>query len=187
MLGIGGVGKSAFRNKLLNPEEPLDPAYRVTVGYESVDIERTIDDEEVVFTLVDTSGQGSGTRVRKALFDGADGAILMFSYTNPSSRSRIVSDFVGEFKGLPPVFPIVLVGNKTDVRGYEQMVKHESVLLTVKTLGKLANVKIMGPVEMSLKNDDKEQVEEPLRLLANFLVEARRIVAGAVRETSHEV
>uniref|UniRef100_A0A8D0B6V9 Ras like without CAAX 2 n=1 Tax=Salvator merianae TaxID=96440 RepID=A0A8D0B6V9_SALMN len=108
MLGSGGVGKS-------------EDAYKTQVR---------IDDEPAILDILDTAGQAEFTAMRDQYMRGGEGFIICYSITDRQSFQE-----AAEFKELiyrvrhTYDIPLVLVGNKIDLKELRQVSREEGMNL----------------------------------------------------------
>lgn len=118
VMGDGAVGKTSIVRRYL--EGDFKHEYLMTVGVdlytkkEKLSIKgREID---VVWQIWDLSGQQYWREVISSFYRGAHGAVLVFDITNDSSYQNVL-DWALEFSRFGGEKPIVVVGNKIDLRG----------------------------------------------------------------------
>ncbi|XP_048457263.1 GTP-binding protein Rit2-like [Rhincodon typus] len=127
MLGAGGVGKSAMTMQFISHRFPdyhdptIEDAYKTQVR---------IDDDPAYLDILDTAGQAEFTAMRDQYMRGGEGFIICYSITDRRSFQE-----AAEFKELiyhvrhTFDIPIVLVGNKTDLEEYRQVLHEEGMAL----------------------------------------------------------
>merc|ERR1712086_55402 len=122
LVGDGGVGKTTFVKRHLTGE--FEKKYVATLGVEVHPLEFHTNRGQLVFNVWDTAGQEKFGGLRDGYYIQGQCAIIMFDVT-----SRISYKNVGVwFRDLVRVcenIPIVLVGNKVDVK--ERKVKAKSI------------------------------------------------------------
>eukprot|EP00771_Trimastix_marina_P001924 gnl/Trimastix_PCT/3034.p3 GENE.gnl/Trimastix_PCT/3034~~gnl/Trimastix_PCT/3034.p3 ORF type:complete len:228 (+),score=77.15 gnl/Trimastix_PCT/3034:1215-1898(+) len=113
LVGDGGVGKTTFVRRHLTGE--FEKRYIATVGVEVHPLAFYTNHGPIVFDCWDTAGQEHMGGLRDGYYIGGDAAIVMFDVT-----SRLTYDNVEKwYRDLTRVcdnIPIVLVGNKADVK-----------------------------------------------------------------------
>jgi len=116
ILGPGAVGKSALTLRYTNDHfhEEYDPtiedAYRKTVR---------IDGKSATLDILDTAGQEDFTALRNAWYRNKDGFLLIYSLMDKKSLEELDGFYeqLQEFyEGEREVPPLLLVGNKADLR-----------------------------------------------------------------------
>ncbi|XP_047412793.1 GTP-binding protein Rit1-like [Sciurus carolinensis] len=127
MLGAGGVGKSAMTMQFVSRQFPEDHDPTIEDGYK---IRVRVDDEPANLDIVDTTGQAEFTALRNRYLSAGEGFIICYSITDRQSF-----DAVREFKQLIEEVghtndtPVVLVGNKSDLKQLRQVTKEEGLAL----------------------------------------------------------
>ncbi|XP_009939638.1 GTP-binding protein Rit2 [Opisthocomus hoazin] len=127
MLGAGGVGKSAMTMQFISHRFPdyhdptIEDAYKTQVR---------IDDEPAYLDILDTAGQAEFTAMRDQYMRGGEGFIICYSITDRQSFQE-----AAEFKELiyrvrhTYDIPLVLVGNKIDLKEFRQVSTEEGMSL----------------------------------------------------------
>ncbi|MHA2364982.1 MAG: GTP-binding protein [Candidatus Hodarchaeales archaeon] len=115
LTGDGGVGKTAIRERYLG--RGFQSKYMMTIGADFALKEAVIDGRSIKFQIWDLAGQQRFGAVRSVYYLGCLGALLLFDVTRRESFENLQS-WIKEIwnhngKG---VIPIVLLGNKVDLR-----------------------------------------------------------------------
>lgn len=117
LLGDAAVGKTTIRKKFA--EGVTSKRYIMTIGVEvsTKDITLVYNGKPRNVTLViwDLGGQLYFTRMRSSFYQGTSGAILMYDISNRKSFDNLTS-WINEIKSFISDVPLVLVGNKIDLR-----------------------------------------------------------------------
>jgi GTP-binding nuclear protein Ran len=117
LVGDGGVGKTTYLKRFLTGD--FEKRYIPTVGAEIYDMELHPLTEEAGklsrFEIWDTAGQEKYTGVTTNYYKNADAAIIMFDTTSLVSYKN-VAKWYNDIREVSPNIPIVLVGNKCDVK-----------------------------------------------------------------------
>lgn len=127
MLGAGGVGKSAMTMQFISHRFPEDHDPTIEDAYK---IRIRIDDEPANLDILDTAGQAEFTAMRDQYMRAGEGFIICYSITDRRSFHE-----VREFKQLiyrvrrTDDTPVVLVGNKSDLKQLRQVSKEEGLAL----------------------------------------------------------
>ncbi|KAI2519587.1 RIT1 isoform 5, partial [Pan troglodytes] len=125
MLGAGGVGKSAMTMQFISHRFPEDHDPTIEDAYK---IRIRIDDEPANLDILDTAGQAEFTAMRDQYMRAGEGFIICYSITDRRSFHE-----VREFKQLiyrvrrTDDTPVVLVGNKSDLKQLRQVTKEEGL------------------------------------------------------------
>lgn len=116
LCGEGFVGKSTIRERYLGIS--FRPNYLQTIGadYATKNQVYTNDGQSLRLQIWDLAGQQKFSNIREAFYKGTDGVILVFDVSNPSTADKLV-DWINEIrKSVQEPVPIILVGNKIDLR-----------------------------------------------------------------------
>jgi small GTP-binding protein len=116
LLGDGAVGKTALRERYLG--KGFSSNYIMTIGADFAVKAVTVGERPAKFQIWDLAGQPRFSSVRALYYRGSMGALLIFDVTRPDSfiNQRAWVDELWKSNGKGPV-PIVLLGNKADLRG----------------------------------------------------------------------
>ncbi|OQO06104.1 hypothetical protein B0A48_08692 [Cryoendolithus antarcticus] len=114
VLGSGGVGKSALTAQFVQGifieryDPTIEDTYRKTID---------VDGRQVMLEIMDTAGTEQFTSIREMYMRYAQGFLLVFSITSPSSLAELAElrEQIVHMKQHEPNIPIVLVGNKADL------------------------------------------------------------------------
>jgi len=125
IVGDGACGKTCLLTVFSTDEFPEE--YVPTVFENDVaDIE--VDGNKVKLELWDTAGQEDYDRLRPLSYHDTDVILMCFSIDSPDSLENIPEKWTPEVKYFCPNVPIILVGNKKDLRNDPN---------TIKDLGKM--------------------------------------------------
>ncbi|CZT24910.1 related to Ras-related protein Rap-1b [Ramularia collo-cygni] len=113
VLGSGGVGKSCLTMQFVQGvfveryDPTIEDSYRKSID---------VDGRQVVLEIMDTAGTEQFTAMRDMYMRLGQGFLLVFSITSSSSLRELIElrDQIVRTKG-DPNFPMVLVGNKSDL------------------------------------------------------------------------
>ncbi|UCE14927.1 MAG: GTP-binding protein [Candidatus Heimdallarchaeota archaeon] len=111
--GDFAVGKTTFVKSFLGGEvlEGYKPTIGVDIGKKVFDIE----ENKLIFQIWDLSGQQSFQAIRYQFYSRTDGAVLIFDISRRKSYQNILS-WTEEMLEQTGLIPVVLVGNKIDLR-----------------------------------------------------------------------
>jgi len=166
MCGDFAVGKTTFVKLFLGGE--ILGGYKPTIG---VDIGRKnfdINQQRIVFQIWDLSGQQSFQSIRRQFYSRTNGAILVFDVSRRETYQNIYQ-WTDELIEQTGKLPIVLVGNKIDLRDQtsEAVTTEEGKFLSEAISNKIG---IQTPfVEASAIN--KQNNLEPFILLGKTILE----------------
>jgi small GTP-binding protein len=159
VIGEGGVGKTTLIHRLVTGKY-CDQSMTIGLGFASKTM-RTSSGQEAKLQLWDIGGQSRFRLFVPSAKGGAEGIILVFDLSRPSTFIRL-DDWVRLVRtDLQPGrhVPIMLVGAKCDL-------KREVMARAARDLA--MKLKLDGYVETSSK--DNINVEEPFRRLLNTIV-----------------
>lgn len=113
LVGDGGVGKTTFvkRHQTGEFEKKYIPTLGVQVSQLTFQTSRGL----ILYNVWDTAGQERFGGLREGYYLEANCAIIMFDVTSPGTY-RNVATWHRDLTRVCPNIPIVLVGNKIDVR-----------------------------------------------------------------------
>ena len=121
IVGDGACGKTCLLIVFSKDEFP--EVYVPTV-FENYVADIEVDDKTVELALWDTAGQEDYDRLRPLSYPDTDVILMCFSIDSPDSLENISEKWTPEVKHFCPNVPIILVGNKKDLRD-DESVKRE--------------------------------------------------------------
>jgi len=160
IVGDGACGKTCL---LIVFSKDQFPEVYVPTVFENYVADIVVDGKQVELALWDTAGQEDYDRLRPLSYPDTDVILMCFSIDNPDSLENITEKWTPEVKHFCPSVPIILVGNKKDLR---------TDLVTIEELAKLK----LSPV----KADDGRAVAE--RIGAAAYVECSARTKEGIRE-----
>ena len=113
IVGDGACGKTCLLIVFSKDEFP--EVYVPTV-FENYVADIQIEDKSVELALWDTAGQEDYDRLRPLSYPDTDVILMCFSIDMPDSLENISEKWKGEVSHFCPQVPIILVGNKADLR-----------------------------------------------------------------------
>jgi len=116
VVGDGTCGKTCLLIVLSKDEFP--EVYVPTV-FENYVADIEVDGKQVQLSLWDTAGQEAFDRLRPLSYPDTDVILMCFSIDAPDSLDNIPEKWTPEVKHFCPNVPIILVGNKKDIRNDE--------------------------------------------------------------------
>jgi len=159
-VGDGACGKTCL---LIVFSKDQFPEVYVPTVFENYVADIVVDGKQVELALWDTAGQEDYDRLRPLSYPDTDVILMCFSIDNPDSLENITEKWTPEVKHFCPSVPIILVGNKKDLR---------TDGVTIEELAKLK----LSPV----KADDGRAVAE--RIGAAAYVECSARTKEGIRE-----
>jgi len=113
IVGDGACGKTCL---LIVFSKDQFPDIYVPTVFENYVADIEVDDKNIELTLWDTAGQEDYDRLRPLSYPDTDVIIMCFSIDSPDSLQNIIEKWSPEVKHFCPNVPIILVGNKKDLR-----------------------------------------------------------------------
>ena len=113
LVGDGGVGKTTFVKRHQTGE--FEKKYIPTLGVQVSQLSFQTTRGELLFNIWDTAGQERFGGLREGYYLEAQCAIIMFDVTSPTTYKNVPT-WHRDLTRVCPNIPIVLVGNKIDVR-----------------------------------------------------------------------
>jgi len=117
VVGDGGCGKTSLLLTFAKNEFPVDYIPTVFENYVAL---MEVDDRRVELALWDTAGQEDYDRLRPLSYTRAEVVLICFSLDSPSSLMNVTEKWAPEVRLYIPTIPIILVGNKKDLRHKQQ-------------------------------------------------------------------
>ncbi|KAF5401362.1 hypothetical protein EG68_11189 [Paragonimus skrjabini miyazakii] len=121
IVGDGACGKTCL---LIVFSKDQFPEVYVPTVFENYVADIEVDGKQVELALWDTAGQEDYDRLRPLSYPDTDVILMCFSIDSTDSRDNIVEKWYSEVKHFCPNVPIILVGNKKDLRNDERA-RHE--------------------------------------------------------------
>ena len=116
LIGDGGVGKTSLRRRFMG--ESFVTSYIATIGADfAVKDLTTRSGKQVRFQIWDLAGQERFRIVREGFYRGSRGALLVYDITRGETYNNIPFWAEELAKNVSSVPPMVLVGNKIDLKG----------------------------------------------------------------------
>uniref|UniRef100_A0A914S5B8 Uncharacterized protein n=1 Tax=Parascaris equorum TaxID=6256 RepID=A0A914S5B8_PAREQ len=115
IVGDGACGKTCLL--IVFSKDQFPDVYVPTV------FENYVADIEVELALWDTAGQEDYDRLRPLSYPDTDVILMCFSIDSPDSLENIPEKWTPEVRHFCPNVPIILVGNKKDLRNDPQTVR----------------------------------------------------------------
>ncbi|KAF5280310.1 hypothetical protein FQR65_LT03119 [Abscondita terminalis] len=99
------------------------PEVYVPTVFENYVADIEVDGKQVELALWDTAGQEDYDRLRPLSYPDTDVILMCFSVDSPDSLENIPEKWTPEVKHFCPNVPIILVGNKKDLRNDPNTIK----------------------------------------------------------------
>ena len=155
IIGDNAVGKTSSIRQFV--EGKFDTDYKSTIGLNIVTHSFPLLDNEINAVLWDLGGQQYYHKFRRNYYNGTQAAFILFDLTRYESFENARDYWYPELKEFaPPGIPIVLVGNKSDLKD-KRKVKYEEGEKLADELSEKEN-SLVSYIETSAANG--ENVEE---------------------------
>jgi len=161
IIGDHEVGKTSLVRRFV--ENKFTHDYRATIGLNILSHSYEFYGNNIVYSLFDVGAQTFFKRFRRVYYLGAQAAFIVFDLTNRKSFESVkewlkeLEDFIGGRE-----IPIIIIGNKTDLRDQRE-VRYEDGVSVVNELMTKPNIKI-SYIETSALTG--ENVEDAFTLIA---------------------
>ena len=116
IVGDGACGKTCL---LIVFSKDQFPEVYVPTVFENYVADIEVDGKNVELALWDTAGQEDYDRLRPLSYPDTDVILMCYSIDSPDSLENIPEKWTPEVRHFCPSVPIVLVGNKKDLRNNE--------------------------------------------------------------------
>lgn len=120
IVGDGACGKTCL---LIVFSKDQFPEVYVPTVFENYVADIEVDGKQIELALWDTAGQEDYDRLRPLSYPDTDVILMCFSIDSPDSLENIPEKWNPEVKHFCPNVPVVLIGNKRDLRNDEQTKK----------------------------------------------------------------
>nr|CAX74757.1 RAS-like GTP-binding protein [Schistosoma japonicum] len=174
IVGDGACGKTCLL--IVFSKDQFPDVYVPTV-FENYVADIEINNKQIELALWDTAGQEDYDRLRPLSYPDTDVILMCYSIDSPDSLSNIIEKWIPEVRHFCPNVPIVLVGNKSDLR-YDDKIINELARLnqhpvTSEEARAVANhIGAYKEIECSAKN--KENVRQVFELATRASLTVRR-------------
>jgi small GTP-binding protein len=160
IVGDGACGKTCL---LIVFSKDQFPEVYVPTVFENYVADIEVEGKQVELALWDTAGQEDYDRLRPLSYPDTDVILMCFSIDSPDSLENIPEKWTPEVRHFCPQVPIILVGNKKDLRNDES------------TRRELAKLK-----QEPVKHDDGKQMAD--KISAYDFLECSAKTKDGVRE-----
>lgn len=166
LCGEGFVGKSTIRERYLGIS--FRSSYLQTIGADYATKNQEYEPgKSLRLQIWDLAGQQKFSNIREAFYKGTDGAILIYDVSNPSTADKI-NDWINEIlKVVQEPIPMILVGNKNDLRSEMETLSMEEGFKLAQQLSKDYNMNLQY-IDTSAKTG--ENIEEIFQTLTKNIV-----------------
>jgi len=124
LLGEANVGKTSLVYRFI--ENKFRENYKSTLGVNLLKKDMEIDEYGGVSAQIwDLGGQESFKSLRQLYLEGANGALLVYDMTSKKSFEKL-NEWVQSFREARDDAPIILIGNKSDLKKQIKITESES-------------------------------------------------------------
>ncbi|KAK3512488.1 hypothetical protein QTP70_014627 [Hemibagrus guttatus] len=174
IVGDGACGKTCL---LIVFSKDQFPEVYVPTVFENYVADIEVDGKQVELALWDTAGQEDYDRLRPLSYPDTDVILMCFSIDSPDSLENIPEKWTPEVKHFCPNVPIILVGNKKDLRNDEhtrrELAKMKQEPVKAEEGRDMANrIYAFGYMECSAKT--KDGVREVFEMATRAALQARK-------------
>jgi len=174
IVGDGACGKTCL---LIVFSKDQFPEVYVPTVFENYVADIEVDGKQVELALWDTAGQEDYDRLRPLSYPDTDVILMCFSIDSPDSLENIPEKWTPEVRHFCPNVPIILVGNKKDLRN-DEATKRELLKMNQNPLkheeGKAMADKINAVAYLECSAKTKEGVREVFEQATRAALEVRR-------------
>lgn len=174
IVGDGACGKTCL---LIVFSKDQFPEVYVPTVFENYVADIEVDTKQVELALWDTAGQEDYDRLRPLSYPDTDVILMCFSIDSPDSLENIPEKWTPEVRHFCPSVPIILVGNKKDLRHdnstLRELGKMKQQPVTVEEGNAMADkIGAYGYMECSART--KDGVREVFELATKAALQARK-------------
>ncbi|KAG7472157.1 hypothetical protein MATL_G00105600, partial [Megalops atlanticus] len=174
IVGDGACGKTCL---LIVFSKDQFPEVYVPTVFENYIADIEVDGKQVELALWDTAGQEDYDRLRPLSYPDTDVILMCFSIDSPDSLENIPEKWTPEVKHFCPNVPIILVGNKKDLRNDEhtrrELAKMKQEPVKPEEGRDMANrISAFGYLECSAKT--KDGVREVFEMATRAALQVRK-------------
>ncbi|AWP02473.1 Rho-related GTP-binding protein RhoC [Scophthalmus maximus] len=174
IVGDGACGKTCL---LIVFSKDQFPEVYVPTVFENYIADIEVDGKQVELALWDTAGQEDYDRLRPLSYPDTDVILMCFSIDSPDSLENIPEKWTPEVKHFCPNVPIILVGNKKDLRNDEhtrrELAKMKQEPVKIEEGRDMASrISAFGYLECSAKT--KDGVREVFEMATRAALQVRK-------------
>jgi len=174
IVGDGACGETCL---LIVFSKDQFPEVYVPTVFENYVADIEVDTKQVELALWDTAGQEDYDRLRPLSYPDTDVILMCFSIDSPDSLENIPEKWTPEVRHFCPSVPIILVGNKKDLRHdnstLRELGKMKQQPVTVEEGNAMADkIGAYGYMECSART--KDGVREVFELATKAALQARK-------------
>ena len=174
IVGDGACGKTCL---LIVFSKDQFPEVYVPTVFETYVADIEVGNKTVELALWDTAGQEDYDRLRPLSYPDTDVILMCFSIDSPDSLENVPEKWAPEVRHFCPNVPIILVGNKKDLRNDEntkrELAKMKQVPVKSEEGHEICD-RIGGKCYMECSAKTKENVREVFYAATNAALEKRK-------------
>ena len=178
-IGDGYVGKTTLIKAYLRGEALIDRSYKQTIGAEifmkeSKYVIEPYGEVAIKWLIWDLAGQPTYRDVRAPYYKGAHAAIAVFDVSRPSTLKNLRYWIAEFFKNVGSIRPLILVGNKIDLRKQQRCLPPEAGMNYAKILSEQLKIHVEYVETSAINNINVEQAFKNLaKNLIDFYVKRK--------------
>ncbi|XP_078487407.1 rhoA protein [Ciona intestinalis] len=174
IVGDGACGKTCL---LIVFSKDQFPEVYVPTVFENYVADIEVDSKQVELALWDTAGQEDYDRLRPLSYPDTDVILMCFSIDSPDSLENIPEKWTPEVRHFCPSVPIILVGNKKDLRNDSSTIKElakmkQSAVSNEDGMAMAEKIGAYGYMECSART--KEGVREVFELATKAALQTKK-------------
>jgi len=178
IIGNHEVGKTSLVRRFV--ENKFSHDYRATIGLNILSHSIQFFGNSIIYSLWDVGAQQYFKRFRQTYYSGAQAAFIVFDLTNQESFEN-VKEWYGELENFigGREIPIIIIGNKTDLKD-QRVIEYQEGVNLVSELSQKPNIKI-SYIETSALSG--ENVEDAFTLIAyHYITKSKEDEEERVKE-----
>jgi len=140
IIGNGSTGKTSLIRRFVHDKFEKD--YMMTLGTEITKYNDEIDGNQITFIMWDLAGQHGFDQMRKNFYNGANAAIVVFSYEENDigdNSFTSIPKWLEDITKFCGKVPTILFGNKIDLIDNEKLASDNDLQKSDYNMNKLAN------------------------------------------------
>ncbi len=179
LIGDPAVGKSTLRQRFMG--ETPSKNYIMTVGADFAVKHVNMEGRQVILQIWDLAGQQVFNQILPSYYTGAKGALAVFDMTRPDTLQSIPSWVQGFWKHADPISPVIIIGNKIDLKNQITVTRDQVKLVEKQLKNVAATSNIFQPKTIytsALKGENVDLAFEALTKTIIITIEKRLKEAG---------
>ena len=185
LLGDGTVGKTTIKRSFIGLPITIDYAATIGADFSIKDHKFKALNEEfsIRYLIYDLAGQPRYTAIRRQYMTGAHAAIVMYDVSNRNSFNNVLNWLVEFKKVIKEDVPLVLVGNKIDLREDSSHQELKQVKTETQPQSQQSQKEMQKPGQGYLGDQEKVDaiVQKYRDSIAKRELERKKLVATSTR------